>query len=125
MKELQPRIHENGIDYVLIGDYYFPDLKLSDEKRTIGRWGRLHRDYLKMYRPLMYNRLVMSGDLWSYLADLNEQATERCSLIIQQMVKAEGVTEKMKEENPLLWTQNMNSIRNRAEQIIMSEMIYC
>ena len=81
MKELKPRIHENGIDYILVGDYYVPDWKLPEEHRPIGKWGNLHREYLRQYRPALYSTLVLSGELHTYLADLNEQATERLSLI--------------------------------------------
>ena len=125
MKELKPRIHENGMDYVLVGDYYVPDLTLPEEHRPSGRWGRLHQSYLKLYRPMLYNELILSGKLHTVLADLNEQAADRLDLIIQQMMKAEGVTEAMKAENQMLWVQSMNSIRNRAEEIIKVELIYC
>ena len=77
-----------------------------------------------MYRPGFYNELVLSCKLHTYLADLNEQATERCSLIIEQMAEAEGVDETMKAENQMLWVQSMNSIRSRAEEIIKRELIY-
>ena len=63
MKELKPRIHENGMDYVLVGDYYVPDLKLPEERRPIGHWGRLHQSYLKLHRPMLYNELILSGRL--------------------------------------------------------------
>ena len=125
MKELKPRIHENGIDYVLVGDYYVPDLKLPEERRPIGHWGRLHQSYLKLYRPILYNELILSGRLHTVLADLNEQAADRLRLIIRQMVEAEGVTEAMKAENQMLWVQSMNSIRSRAEEIIKAELICC
>lgn len=125
MKELKPRIHENGIDYVLVGDYYVPDLKLPEECRPIGHWGRLHQSYLKLYRPILYNELILSGRLHTVLADLNEQAADRLGLIIRQMAEAEGVTETLKAENQMLWVQSMNSIRNRAEEIIKAELIYC
>lgn len=118
MKELKPRIHENGMDYVLVGDYYVPDLKLPEERRPIGHWGRLHR-------PMLYNELILSGRLHTVVADLNEQAADRLDLIIRQMMKAEGVTEAMKAENQMLWVQSMNSIRCRAEEIIKTELIYC
>lgn len=91
----------------------------------IGMWGRLHRTYLEQYHPARFSALCLSGELHTYLADLNEQATERCSLIIEQMKQAEGVTETMKADNQILWVQSMNSIRNRAEEIIRQEMIYC
>ena len=102
--------HErNGLDYVLVGDYYVPDLKLPEEHRPIGMWGRLHRTYLEQYRPARLSALCLSGELHTYLADLNEQAAERCSLIIEQMKQAEGVTETMKADNQMLWVQSMNS----------------
>lgn len=125
MRELKPRIHENGMDYVLAGDFYVPDLKLPEEHRPIGHWGRLHKSYLKQFRLLLYNDLILSGRLHTVLADLNEQATDRLNLIIRQMMEAEGVTETMKAENQMLWVQSMNSIRNRAEEIIKAELIYC
>lgn len=125
MNELKPEIHQNGIDYILVGDYYVPNLKLPEEHRLIGKWGRLHRTYLQQYRPVSFSALVLSGKLHTYLADLNEQATARCSLIIEQMMKAEGVTEAMKAANQLLWVQSMNSIRDRVEEIIKHELIYC
>ncbi|MGM9589355.1 MAG: TnpV protein, partial [Faecousia sp.] len=92
--------------------------------RPIGKWGRLHRVYLQQYRPVSFSALVLSGKLHTYLADLNEQAAARCSLIIEQMMKAEGVTEATKATNQLLWVQSMNSIRDRAEEIIKHELIY-
>ena len=97
---------------------------MPEEKRPVGHWGRLHQAYLQMYRPGFYSELVLSCKLHTYLADLNEQATERCSLIIEQMAEAEGVDEAMKAENQMLWVQSMNSIRSRAEEIIMHELIY-
>ena len=114
----------NYMEYVLVGDYYIPDLKLPDEERTIGKYGRMHREYLKEHNPMRFNDLVLEDQFWTYLADLNEQATERCSLIIEQMAEAEGVDEAMKAENQMLWVQSMNSIRSRAEEIIMHELIY-
>ena len=125
MEHLPKKIHQNGISYTLVGDYYIPDLELPEESRPIGRWGRMHKAFLQEHRPGQYNALLLSGKLWTYLADLNEQATERCSLIIEQMKQAEGVTETMKADNQMLWVQSMNSIRNRAEEIIRQEMIYC
>ena len=124
MTELKPRIHENGMDYVLVGDYYVPDLKLPEECRPIGHWGRLHHSYLKQYHPMLYNELILSGRLHTVLADLNEQAADRLNLIIRQMMEAEGVTEAMKAENQILWVQSMNSIRSRAEEIVKHELIY-
>ena len=124
MEKLKERITENGIDYVLVGDYYIPDLKLPEEDRPIGRFGRLHREYLKQEHPARYSSLILTGKLWTYLADLNEQAEKRRDLIIEQMKAAEGVTEELKARNQLEWVGRMNNIRNRAEEIINSELIY-
>ena len=124
MEKLKERITENGIDYVLVGDYYIPDLKLPEESRPIGRYGRLHREYLKQEHPARYSSLILTGKLWTYLADLNEQAEERLDLIMEQMKAAEGVTEELKAKNQLEWVGRMNNIRNRAEEIINSELIY-
>ena len=74
MSELKPRITENGIDYILVGDYYIPSLKLPEEHRPIGKYGRMHREYLREVHPSRLNTLILTGELWTYLADLNEQA---------------------------------------------------
>ena len=125
MKKLKERMTENGMDYVLVGDYYIPDLQLPEENRPIGIWGRMHKAYLELYHPARYNDLVLSGKLWTYLADLNEQAQNRLDCIIDQMKAAEGITEKLKAQNQIEWVRAMNSIRSWAEEIIRSEMIYC
>lgn len=111
-------------NYTLVGDYYIPNIALPEENRPIGRWGRLHRNYLEKHRPILFNDLVLSGQLWTYLADLNEQAQERLSLIVEQMKASEGVTEELKATDQMVWVGAMNSIRNRAEEIILREMIY-
>lgn len=125
MEELRQTIQEHGIRYQLEGDYYLPVLELPEENRLIGRWGRLHKAYLKNHRPILYQSLLLSGKLYTALTDLNEQAAERCRLIVQQMAQAEGITEELKARNPMRWVQGMNSIRSRAEEIIRAEMIYC
>ena len=117
-------VAENGIEYILVGDYYLPNLILPEETRPIGTWGRLHRDYLKEHRPIQYTNLVTEGTLWTHLADLNEQAQERLARIIDQMKESEGVTEALKSADQLAWVGAMNSIRNRAEEIILRELIY-
>ena len=85
MSELKPRITENGIDYILVGDYYIPDLKLPEEHRPIGKYGRMHREYLREVHPARLNTLILTGELWTYLADLNEQAQERLDTIMEQI----------------------------------------
>ena len=124
--KLEPKVHDNrnGLDYVLTDNYYLPALRLPEDKRPIGRWGRLHKEYLKSCRPLLYNELLLSGRLQTILADLDEQAAERCRLIVRQMAQTEGITEELKASDPVRWVQAMNSIRSRAEEIIQAEMIY-
>ena len=113
-----------NIQYIRSGDYYIPNLKLPKEARPIGKWGRMHRRYLEEHHPIQYTNLVLSCKLWTYLADLNEQAQERLDTITHQMQIAEGVTEALKANNPLAWVQRMNNIRARAEEIVREELIY-
>ena len=112
------------IQYIRCGDYYIPDLKIPEEKRPIGKWGRMHREYLKVYHPIQYTNLILSCKLWTYLADLNEQAQARLERIMRHMKESEGVTERLKAADPMAWVQRMNSIRNRAEEIIREELIF-
>ena len=113
-----------NINYIRTGDYFIPDLKLSEETRPIGKWGRMHRDYLKEHHPIQFNTLVLSGNLWTCLANLNEQAQQRMKILIVQMQSTEGVTEALKAADPIGWTQRMNDIAARAEEIIREELIY-
>lgn len=127
MTEMKKHIYDesNSLWYELIGDYYIPILTLSsEEQRPIGKWGRMHRDYLKEHRPILFNDLVLSDRLWTYLADLNEQAQDRLSLIIEQMKASEGVTEELKAADQMAWVGAMSNICNRAEEIILREMIF-
>ena len=112
------------IQYIRVGDYFIPELMLPEESRPIGKWGRMHREYLKEHKPIQYNCLLLSGELRTYLADLNEQAQDRLERMIDQMKMAEGVTEELKAADPMAWVGAMNNIRNRAEEIILQELIY-
>ena len=112
------------IQYIRVGDYFIPDLMLPEESRPIGKWGRMHREYLKEHKPIQYNCLLLSSELRTYLADLNEQAQDRLERMIDQMKMAEGVTEELKAADPMAWVGAMNNIRNRAEEIILQELIY-
>ena len=112
------------LNYIRCGDYYITDIRLPEENRPVGRWGHLHRDYIKEHNPIRFNDLCLSGKLWTYLADLNEQAQSRLELIIDQMKATEGVTEGMKLHDQMTWVGAMNNIRSRAEEIILREIIY-
>ena len=111
-------------NYIRCGDYHIPDICLPEKSRSIGRLRRMHRNYIKEHRPILFNDLCLKGNLWTYLADLNEQAQSRVELIIEQLKASEGVTESMKVNNQILWVQAMNSIHNRVEKIIKYEIIY-
>ena len=113
-----------NINYIRVGDYFIPDLTLPEEIRPIGRWGRMHREYLREHKPIQYNCLLLSGKLWTYLADLNEQAQDRLERMIDQMKAAEGITEALKATDPMAWVRRMNNIRARAEEIIREELIF-
>lgn len=117
-------IGENELGYLQTGDYFIPDLKLPQENRSIGKYGCMHRDYLQEHNPIRFDDLVLEGKLWTYLADLNEQAQDRLQLIIRQMQEAESVNDELKEKNQLAWVQAMNSIHNRAEEIVLHELVY-
>ena len=128
MTTMKNSIHDNanGLDYTLVNDHYLPNLTVaaSAEQDPTGRWGRLHKTYLKEQHPIQYNQLLLSGELDGYLAKLDKQAEEQLALTIRQMQEAEGVTEALKAANQLEWVRRMNSIRNRAEEITKSELIF-
>ena len=125
MEKLPQEITENGIPYSLHGEYYLPNIVLSsDTERSIGRWERMHKKYLMENRPVLYNDLIVKDKLFSYLADLNEQAEERLERIITAMKRKEGVTEELKASDQMEWVSRMNGIRNRAEEIILAEMFF-
>ena len=113
-----------NIPHIRSGDYFIPDLKLPEENRSIGKWGRMHRKYQKEHHPVQFNNLVLTGNLWTYLTDLNEQALQRMDTLIAQMQSAEGITETLKAADPIAWVQRMNNITARAEEIIREELIY-
>ena len=128
MTTLKNTLHDsnNGLDYTMVNGYYLPNLTVAapTEQHPTGRWGRLHKRYLKEHHPIRYNQLLLSGELGSYLAKLDKQAEEQLALTVRQMQEAEGVTEALKAADQLDWVRRMNSIRNRAEKIIKSELIF-
>ena len=116
---------QNGLWYELQGDYYLPCLKLPEEPEVhIGIWGQRHRRYLKGHHKALYTSLLTSGKLNSYLADIDRQAEEMFSLLINQLSEKEGVTEALKAEHLMLWVQKMNSIRNTAMEVVSNDLIY-
>ena len=117
--------NNNGLWYELQGDYYIPCLVLSDtEERPLGIWGRKHLDYIKEPRPVLYADLVLSCKLHSFLADIDAQANATLALLVKQMAEKEGISEQLKAQDQMAWVRAMNSIRNRAEEIVLKELIY-
>ena len=128
MTTLKNPLHDsnNGLDYTLVNDYYLPNLTVAApaEQHPTARWGRLHKKYLQEHHPIRYNQLLLSGELGGYLAKLDKQVEEQLALTVQQMQESEGVTEALKAADQLEWVRRMNSIRNRAEKIIKTELIF-
>ena len=118
--EMQPM----EIPYKKVGDYYLPMFSYPAADRPIGRWGQIRRDYLKEHRPVYFSRLVLSGQFYIELAELDQQAQDRYELIIEQMKKAEGVTEELKSRDQMAWVGRMNNIKARAEEIVLAEVVY-
>mgnify|MGYP000085587673 FL=1 len=117
--------NSNGLWYELHGDYYLPCLVIPEEEiHTIGVWGRKLQQYLKEYRPIFYSDLVLSGRLYSYLADIDTQARNKLNLIVKQLAEKEGINECLKAQDQMAWVKAMNNIRNRAEEIVLKELIY-
>lgn len=117
---------EMGGTYVRQGDYFIPCLTLpaEKEKKPIGVWGQRHKRYLQEHKRATYTTLITSGKLNSYLADIDEQAEELFSRLVKQMAERESVTEQLKAENQMRWVQKINNIRNRATEIVNTDLIY-
>ena len=125
MDKLQEQINENGIPYILHGEYYLPNIVLSSaDDQLIGKWGRMHKRYLMEQRPVVYNGLVFADKLQAYLVTIDQQASERMEQLISKMAAMEGVDEALKATDQMEWVKRMNSIRNQAEEIIQAELIF-
>ena len=116
---------KNGLTYTLHGDYYFPELMLSDiEKKPIGHYGQMRLKYLQEHRPGLYSRLLLSGKLYEHLAEIDQTCHERLDVMIPTMAKAEGINEALKASDQMAWVAIMNSIRQRVEEMLLSELVY-
>ena len=114
-----------GGEYKQQGDYLIPFLTIpAEEEQPIGTWGQRHLDYLKQYRKVTYTNLLTNGKLNTYLADIDRQAQERFERLIEGMKQAQGITERLKEENALEWVQHLNNIRACARQIVNEEIVF-
>ncbi len=124
MSELREELIENGIHYRLHGDYYFPDFTDPEELGSLGIWADMHLAFMKEHQHHAYVEMLLADKLVSYLREFNEQAEERFQRIIEQMTQAEGVTEQLKAKDQLAWVQKMNEIAGRAEEAVLTEMVY-
>ena len=115
-----------GGTYTQVGDYLLPDLIIDEtEQQPIGKYGRMWKRYLKEHRPVLFSNLLLSGKLDQHLTEINRACIERMDLLTRQMADREGVTEALKAANQLEWVRRMNNIQNRAEEIVMNELVYC
>ena len=126
MSKLERIVHDdsNGLDYILVGEIYLPLIAVPEEKRDIGFYGSLHRNYLKDYKSGLYSYLTLTGKLWTYLADLNEQCVERRDFLMNQLMEQEGITEELKSRDQMEWVRQANNARSRVDEIILNELVY-
>ena len=116
---------QNGLWYELQGDYYIPCLVLDEEDtQPVGMWGRKYLRYIKEHRPVLYTALLLSGKLNSHLAEIDQRASEMFDLLIKQLVEKEDITQQLKTTDQMAWVGAMNNIRNRAEEIVNTEVLY-
>ena len=125
MKELKKYIidEKTGLKYKLIGDYYYPCLE-APEAPKVGRFGMMYHDYLRTHKRVTYSGLMLSGKLKEHIEDVDRQAEDMYSQLVDRMKRAEGITEQFKAADQLEWVRRMNSIRGRAEEIVKSEVVF-
>lgn len=113
-----------GISYTLVGNVYIPNLVSTDTNYEIGYWGRKHKEYIKQHKPSFYTTMLTQCKLNSYLHDVDVRATEMYDTVVKQLAKQDGVTEKLKATDMMLWVQKMNNIRNRAMNVVNTKVIF-
>ena len=116
--------NSNGLWYEQHGDYYLPCLSIPEEAKTIGVWGRKHHQYLREYHPITYTNLVLSGKLYYHLVAIDTDAQSMLDLLVMQLAEQENINEQLKAQDQFAWVRAMNNIRNRAEEIVLKELIY-
>jgi len=127
MRMLSNQIYDsnNGLTYTRRGDYYSPDLDLSDaDQSPLGRYGRMRLNYLREHRPGLYTRLILSGKLYEHLAEIDRVSRQRMEQIVPRMAQAEGVDERLKATDQMSWVGRMNNIRQRAEESVLWELVF-
>ena len=124
MKELPREKTENGIHYTLHGDYYLPDISIPDSDKPIGKWGRMRLKFLMEDKPILYNQMILNGTLQSHLVEIDQTATQRLERMIPELAAAEGIDESLKSADQMEWVRRMNSVHNRVEEIVLTELVY-
>lgn len=116
---------QNGGTYRIVGDYRIPNITLPAEtKKPFGIWGLKRKDYLMKYKRVQFNIMLMAGTLWSHLSEVDEQASDMFSRLVEQMKANEGITEQLKEDDQMEWLQRMENIQQRAIEVVNYELIY-
>ena len=117
---------QNGGTYTQVGDVLLPNLTIGEDgQQPIGKYGRMRKHYLKEQHPVLYSELLLSGKLYPHLLEIDEACDGRMELLTCRLAEQEGVTEALKAANQMEWVRRMNSIRNRAEEIVLHELVYC
>ena len=124
---MQKSIFEQcGGTYTQVGDYLLPDLIIDEaEQQPVGKYGNMRKRYLKEHRPILFSNLLLSGKLDQHLAEIDHACVEGIALLTRQMADQEGVTEALKATDQMEWVRRMNNIQNRAEEIVLNELVYC
>ena len=126
MKTQKSFYEQSGGTYTQVGDVLLPNLVIDEaEKKSIGKYGRMRKRYLKEHHPVLYSELLLAGKLYAHLLEIDEACEERIDLLTRQMTKQEGVTEALKATDQMEWVRGMNSIRNRAEESVLNDLVYC
>ena len=116
---------QNGVTYRMVGNYRIPNITLPAEARTpLGIWGLKRKDFLMKHKRVQFNIMLMNGTLWTHLAEIDEQAADMFSRLVEQMKVKEGITEQLKEENQMEWVARMNNIEARARELVNTDLIY-
>lgn len=115
---------QTGISYTLHGDFYLPDIKLAEENISLGKWGMLYKSHIEKHNKSLFNALLIKGNLFQHCAEIESQANEMYDLLIEQMKKAEGVTEELKEQDQFEWVQRMGTIQQQVREIVIRDIIY-
>ena len=114
---------KNGMSYTLHGDYYLPDLVLREEEPTYGKYGMLRKQFLKEYRPIRHQNLLLSGKLTAHLNQIDQEVTEQVEVLMKQMAEKQGVNENLKRQDQMKWVRLMNNIKASAEEIVLKNLV--